>query len=290
MTARADAQTLDCMLASRSAFAWGIVILSLSSCNPADPCASAANRGRVSGYVTQLRPLEAHVVDGRFSGAEWGRAHRLEGVLTDVYLDYADGYLYVLNDWRANVEPITPDCFNRFNLNAAGNNVEIRVYGDGHLEVDGLPVDGEGAYGFTASEGWSEPHTVYEFRLRVPEGPIALCCLDPTSGSTCEVLTREPIEFLINASSAGVEVARDRTGEVPALLLGQGCGEVGVCAAGLACLPLGSGHACARVGPEPVPDAALTPRDAAPAPVDAAPEPTDAAEPLDTSEEVGPPF
>src|SRR5687767_3385562 len=70
-----------------------------------------------AGMSGQTAAVTAHVVDGRFTGEEWAHALVLPGVLTNVYLDYQGGYLYLLNDWRVNEEGVRDDCFNQFRLN-----------------------------------------------------------------------------------------------------------------------------------------------------------------------------
>jgi hypothetical protein len=198
-------------------------------------CSATPSGGRFSGWVTQV-VTGTHVVDGRFGPDEWAGATRLEGVLTDVYLDYRDGYLYVLNDWRAGAGDIRTDCFNRFDATVGRTNVEIRVYGDDHIEVDGLERDGNGAYGYGTSPTWDTPHTIYEFRLAVPDGPIAICCLDPTTSSTCEELATEPVHFSLEVVAGGVRVARGLPSAVRELGPGASCGRgEGVCGRGMRC-------------------------------------------------------
>lgn len=213
----------------------------LGACE-APVCSATPSGGRFSGWVGQSI-TGTHTIDGAFDPVEWNGAARLEGVLTDVYLDYRDGYLYVLNDWRAGVGDIRPECFNRFDVTVGSTDVEIRVYGDNHIEVDGLERDGNGAYGFGPSPTWAASHTIYEFRLAVPDGPIAICCLDPTTGSTCGDLTAEPVHFSLDVVGGSVRVARGIPTAVRALGESAACGHgEGVCGRGLACTLQPSGR------------------------------------------------
>ena len=166
----------------------------------------------------------------------------MEGTYTDVYMDYEDGHLFVLNDWRSRSQDIPPDCYNAFSLRLGGQDVALHVYGDGHVEVFGAELDSDGAYGLGTSPAWDSPHTIYEFSLAVAPGQIDMCCTDPVSGGSCEMRT-EPITYSIvagDAPRAGRTIPRtvERLGE------GEGC-DRGVCGAGLTCAP--ATHRCARV-------------------------------------------
>jgi hypothetical protein len=179
------------------------------------------------------------VIDGRFTGDEWARAIRLEGLLTDVYLDYQAPYLFMLNDWRVNREGIRPACYNEFRLTIGCDSVDLKVYGDGHAEVTGA-TEVAGGYSVSYSPAWPIPHTIWEFQLAVNVGDIEVDCLDPVTLSTCEELTQEPVRFLAtpSATGRGLSVARLVPASVPLLPQGASCGTgAGVCATGLSCTP-----------------------------------------------------
>jgi len=213
---------------------------------------SALAQSMAAGAASEPQAPAAagHVIDGQFTGSEWDNAVRLEGVLTDVFVDYADGVLYFLNDWRANVQGIRPDCFNEFHLAVAGQLLTLKVHGDGRVTVDGASVEAQGAYGFGPSPLWEAPHTIFEFSVSVPEGPVAVCCMDPTTMSTCDQLVEEGVLFAIEAGST-VKVGRVVGESVTILAEGASCGAgQGVCAFGFTCTPqAGGGATCVGAGP-----------------------------------------
>lgn len=196
---------------------------------------------------------DQHVVDGQFTGDEWRDAERLEGLFTDVYVDYHEGRLYFLNDWRANVEGIRPDCFNYFQIRVGETWFDLRVYGDGHVEVErnGEPasVGAEGAYGFGPSPTQARPHTIYEFSLPVTGNRVDVCCFDPLTRANCDMLAHEPAIISISARAGQTRVRRAIVdGSVNRLSVGEACGDgQGICADGLTC----EGRVCAG-RPEPV--------------------------------------
>src|SRR6185369_4574634 len=114
-------------------------------------------------FVSQSPSRVPHVIDGRFTGEEWANATRLEGLLTDVYLDYEAPFLYMLNDWRANSQGIRTDCYNQFLLRVGDQLIDLKVYGDNHVEVTGA-VKAAGAYSLSPSPQWSTPHAIWEFK------------------------------------------------------------------------------------------------------------------------------
>lgn len=210
----------------------------------------------VAEYVSQMPLPNQHVVDGRFGEGEWDGAEELEGLFTNVFLDFRDGRLYVLNDWRRNHEGIRPDCFNLFTLRVGLDFIDMRVFGDGHVEVlrNGEAVDlgAEGAYGFHSSADDAEPHSIYEFSLPVSVRDIDICCFDPISESTCEELAHEPIVVSIRPGSGdGIRVGRQVPDDVPSLGDGDACGHgEGICGPGLHC----ESWACVNASPV-LPDA-----------------------------------
>lgn len=204
--------------------------------------------GQGGRWIDVSHPGAPHVIDGRFSADEWAHVPPMEGVLTDFYADARDGYLYVLNDWRANTETILPGCHNYFRLVIDGQPIEVRVYGDGSVSVSGAELDGEGAYGFGPSARYPYDHTIYEFRVELPPGAsvVNVCAKDPVSGSSCEEHAHEPCHFQLARAGDAVRVRRTVPAEVARIAAGLPCGELsGICADGLFCMPGPSGHRCA---------------------------------------------
>ncbi len=182
-----------------------------------------------------------HVVDGRFSGGEWDDATRLEGLFTDVYMDYQGGRLYFLNDWRANQQGIRDDCSNYFQVRIGADWIDLRVFGDGRVEVRRdevpVPIRAEGAYAFAPSPDYPQPHTIYEFSLVVDVPDVVICCLDPLLEASCQQLTEEPMAVSLRVSGGATQVRRQIVaGSVSRLGADAACGsQQGICADGLAC-------------------------------------------------------
>jgi len=243
-----------------------------------DACVFAPTCRGITGvaeWLDQTPSAVTHVVDGAFTGEEWTGATKLQGMFTDVYMDYREGRLYFLNDWRANSEGARPTCFNYFQIRVGTDYLDLRVFGDGHVEVtrNRVPVEiaNEGAYGFGPSATWSVPHTIFEFSLALEASQIDVCCFDPVTESQCEQLTHEPVVMSVRASASGVQVAREVPADTPRRAVGGSCnaGE-GVCVDGARCEPSAAGPTCVEVV---VPDGGVSP-DAGVAdsgPVDAAP-------------------
>ncbi len=206
-------------------------------------------------WSTQASSTVEHVIDGQFGPGEWDHAIRLEGAFTDLYLDYQAPYLYALNDWRVNVQGIRSDCFNEFNLTGGAEEFIVKVFGDGEMTIEGAELDGDGAYSLSSSPNWSRPHTIYEFRLLVPE-TVAICLnlCDPALLSNCEHLTTEPVSFAIRTGTLPVRVARVINDDVTILAEGAACGYgEGICGDGLSCVEDGDSATCQDQNP-PDPD------------------------------------
>lgn len=223
----------------------------------------------VAEWVAQRPTENRHVIDGAFTGSEWEGATRLAGLFTDVYMDYRDGRLYFLNDWRSNDEGIRPDCFNYFQIRVAQDWIDLRVYGDGHVEVrrNDTEVDllALGAYGLGPSPTWPVPHTIYELSLAIEAEQIDVCCFDPLTESTCDVLAREPTVVSLRRSGSGIQVTRQVEADVRRLSAGERCGDgQGVCADSLHCVHRSEGARCASTPDAGPPDGGLPSFDAGP--------------------------
>ncbi len=182
-----------------------------------------------------------HVVDGQFTGGEWDGATALEGLFTDVYMDYRDGRLYFLNDWRANDEGIRPNCYNYFQVRIGDEWIDLRVFGTGEVQVrrgdEPVAIAASGAYGFDPSPTSMAPHTIYEFSLAVDVPEVVVCCIDPLLESSCDQLSVEPMAVSMRLSGGAVQVRRQiAAGSVARLPVEAACGnQEGICADGLSC-------------------------------------------------------
>ncbi|MEM6956907.1 MAG: hypothetical protein AAF645_14530 [Myxococcota bacterium] len=221
-----------------------------NECQPGERCDTQCPALPAPVLTDSGEPVAAHVVDGSFTGEEWAHVVPQEGVMTDLYLDYADGHLYLLNDWRANTEGIRPDCFNHFQFTLEDTKVTMKVYGNGRVEVllndEPNPEVGQGMYGFGPSPLNPTPHTMFELSLELDVDVANVCCTDPVSLSTCEIMQREPVSFTIDARGARPRVGRFVPERVVQLSEGAPCGtgETGVCSEGLRCQRVGAGRAC----------------------------------------------
>lgn len=140
-----------------------------------------------------------HVVDGEFSNDEWNQSNSAKGKYSNLYADYCNGTLYILNDWTlAKDEPYEKNCYNLFELNT-GNNAQhwgiyvyhdtskgIRVFLNGKdVSADSNIVIG-GKFGFGRSLLEDTAHTIYEFGIRALEGNWHLFLCDPGPASFCD--------------------------------------------------------------------------------------------------------
>lgn len=223
-----------------------------------NPCEPLSGLGE---WVENEPSPNLHVIDGAFTGQEWQSTTRLEGLFTDVYLDYREGRLYFLNDWRSNDEGIRPDCFNLFKIRVGEDWIDLRVYGSGEVAVtrNGFDISDNvtGAYGFGPSPEQAIPHTIWEFSLRVEPTQIDICCFDPLTESSCEELAHEPMIVSIDASGSGPRIRRSvPEGSVTRLEEGAACGaREGICEDGLTCMAVDTGGSrCASpAAPPPLP-------------------------------------
>jgi len=167
-------------------------------------------------------------------------------------MDYADGRLHFLNDWRANTEGIDPACFNHFVLTFNDTTLELNVYGDGRVTVleDGEPRTdvAAGAYGFGASPSWSDPHTIYEFSLKMDPAVVNVCCTDPISMNNCNVLTAEPVVMSLDATGPVVRVGRSVPPDVIRVPIGSSCAMgAGLCEESARCEKSDTDAICVRI-------------------------------------------
>jgi len=133
----------------------------------------------VGGGFGDPRPCPEPVVDGKFTGVmedgdnEYSCGGSLKGVYGRLFVAPSPDRrtLFFLNDWYLKTDgPIPSACYNLFSISAASHLVQVRVFGDQHVEVvvDGEPTDlgAEGATTWSLSP--AEPtkrHTIFEFSL-----------------------------------------------------------------------------------------------------------------------------
>jgi hypothetical protein len=139
-----------------------------------------------------------HVIDGQFTIGEWNRTPA-KGRYSNLYADYCNGILYIMNDWTLAVqEPHQQSCYNLFELFTGSGrehwgifvyndkNKGIRVFRNGvDVSADTAIVSG-GAYGWGTSPLKGDSlHTLYEFGIRAEEGEWMLFLADPGPNSVC---------------------------------------------------------------------------------------------------------
>ncbi len=160
---------------------------------------SFTNAGGAQGSSTQTSTLppcsdSPFTIDGLFTGYtpptantatistptyEWAGISSVRGKFTYMYMSSCStgsaDRLNFINDWYTNaVGPIAAKCYNRFDFfdPASTDAIELRVYGDHHVEVyeNGtvLSVLAKGAAGFGSSPNVTTPHSMFEFVFDLP--------------------------------------------------------------------------------------------------------------------------
>lgn len=154
-----------------------------------------------------------HKIDGKFTneiGAEneWENSTPAQGMFSNLYAEFCNGKLYILNDWKlANEEPDKQNCYNLFEL-YTGNGKEhwgIYVFHDNTKKPlvfrNGVDVSNDtsivedGKYGFGKSPGVDYEHTIYEFAINASEGEWHLFLCDPGPSSFCDSDSKLPRKF-----------------------------------------------------------------------------------------------
>jgi hypothetical protein len=130
-------------------------------------------------------------IDGLFTGfvpsisntsldaTEWGGIAPVRGKYTYMYTTACStgsaDRIYFINDWFTNAKgAIATQCFNRFDFfdAASQESVELRVYGDHHVEIyeNGVPAlhAAKGHAGFASSPNVGAPHSLFEFQIELP--------------------------------------------------------------------------------------------------------------------------
>lgn len=173
---------------------------------------------RIMGKPENLQPCGgSHVVDGVFTKftneqPEWSRSKPARGKYSNLYADYCDSILYILNDWVLGIEePDKLNCYNLFEL-YTGDRKEhwavyvyhsiskgIRVFLNGKdVSLDTSIVKG-GKFGFDVSPLMPDKqHTIYEFAIKASEGNWNLQMCDPGPSSFCDN-SKAPLPRALNA-------------------------------------------------------------------------------------------
>lgn len=147
-----------------------------------------------------------HTIDGLFTEAddEWASSQPAIGKYSNLYAEYCDGILYILNDWvLADQEPDEKNCYNLFEL-FTGDGAEhwgifvyhdskrgIKVFRNGEDVSDSSEIVLGGAFGFDSSLLMEEKHTIYEFAIKAQEGAWHLFLCDPGPASFCDLVDED---------------------------------------------------------------------------------------------------
>lgn len=146
-----------------------------------------------------------HTVDGEFSTLssnlkEWSSTPVAKGKFSNLYADYCNGTLYILNDWVLGTEePDKRNCYNLFELFTGGGKQHwgiyvyhsiskgIRVFLNGKdVSTDSTIVKG-GKFGFDVSPLMPDKqHTIYEFAIAAEKGAWNIFLADPGPSSFCD--------------------------------------------------------------------------------------------------------
>jgi len=165
---------------------------------------SGSRIGRSGSVNPVLNCLSKHEIDGKFtrfpdSTKEWSSVRAASGRFSDLYADYCDGTLYILNDWvLGSEEPDKENCYNLFEL-TTGNGSEhwgifvyhslrkgIRVFLNGNDVSNDISIVKGGKFGMDVSARDKSPHTVYEFGIKANEGAWKMFFCDPGPSSFCD--------------------------------------------------------------------------------------------------------
>ena len=148
--------------------------------------------------------LSKHEVDGKFtrfpdSTKEWSQVNAARGRYSDLYADYCNGTLYILNDWvLGSEEPDKENCYNLFELTTGGgtqhwgiyvyHNIRkgIRVFLNGTDVSSDTSIVKGGKFGMDVSARDPKPHTIYEFAIKADEGAWKMFFCDPGPSSFCD--------------------------------------------------------------------------------------------------------
>jgi hypothetical protein len=138
------------------------------------------------------------VIDGAFTPEEWSGAVPASGMFSDLYAQFCNGELHILNDWiYATERPSNATCYNLFELYTGDGSEHwgIWVWQDSERRPtvirNGKDVSADtsivelGKAGWGSSARMAAPHAIYEFKIRTKRGGFALQYADPGPASYC---------------------------------------------------------------------------------------------------------
>ncbi|MFZ9761581.1 MAG: hypothetical protein ACO3DH_09005 [Candidatus Kapaibacteriota bacterium] len=189
----------------------------------------SSNVGKTGSVNQVANCLSKHEIDGKFTrfpdgSKEWSTVMPASGRFSDLYADYCDGTLYILNDWvHGSEEPDKENCYNLFELTTGGGTQHwgiyvyhslrkgIRVFLNGEdVSFDTSIVKG-GKFGMDSSIRDKSPHTVYEFAIKAKEGPWKMFFSDPGPSSFCDNEGTRYFPRSINSNETGFAIEGDLT-------------------------------------------------------------------------------
>jgi len=148
---------------------------------------------------------KSHTIDGKFTkidenNTEWQHCNPAIGKYSNLYAEYCNGKLYILNDWILGThEPDERNCYNLFELFTGGgkehwgifvyHNIEkgIKVFLNGKDVSNDTNYVEAGKFGFDISPlKQDSAHTIYEFSIKASEGDWHLFLCDPSPSSFCD--------------------------------------------------------------------------------------------------------
>ncbi len=180
--------------------------------------------GSPSPVATSQCRADKRILDGAFSPGEWDGAQPARGRYSDLYAQYCNGILHVLNDWVLGTdEPDPNECYNLFEVFTAGGAEHwgifvyhskqrgIRVFRNGVDVTSDTSIVLGGAFGYGTSPRSDTPHTIYEFAIRASEGTWWLQLCDPGPSSSCRqtqtVPPLEPAPFSVSLAGTTLSVS-----------------------------------------------------------------------------------
>ncbi|GMV53347.1 MAG: hypothetical protein AMXMBFR68_11390 [Ignavibacteria bacterium] len=156
----------------------------------------------------RLGSMEQHIstctgvgtVDGAFTEGELDGILPANGKYSDLYAQYCNGKLHIVNDWvYCNEEADNATCYNLFEL-FTGNGAEHwgiwvwhdytrrpTVYRNGIDVSNDTSIVTNGVTGWDSSIRESKPHAIYEFIINTMEGGFAMNYADPGLSSYCSL-------------------------------------------------------------------------------------------------------
>lgn len=210
------------------------VTSALLACHSGDDADKSADAGGDTvgikkggdGSITTLDPCKLAMdptpnVDGQFTGwpaaggkfgtkLEYANRPPVEGKYGWFYIAVPDcNSFYLINDWYVrNDAPICPAMYNLFRFSTGGGHQQwqVRVYGDGHLDIllnDQPYTNGKGGFSYGPSPNAAKPHTIFEFGVTgVESGELAAQLHDPASAATLYVSDPSPTPGCANPEGA----------------------------------------------------------------------------------------